>query len=238
MSVIVQITDPTLIAGSVNLLQLGATGAQPTILGVMQSNGSGIYSLQPTFNESTPGEIQLQVSAAFRGQLRRVASQIATLGVWGVLGDTTSGFKTLYPPVLYDLSSTTTFGGFLLQSSPQGVDIGGEGPENGSNATTRGFSVVITPTPYSTEFDINAWLLAQYPYSYIDTLATTSIGGEQGYEIVFDNEVGAGEPTVVVYHQGYVYTLSYASTFAAGSIADQNGLSIFSEVLQNFGFSQ
>jgi hypothetical protein len=237
VTVTVQIAEPTLIPGSVNLLLLGATGTQPTILGVMQNAGNGTFSLQSIFDQATPGQLQLQVSAAFRGQLRRVVSQITTVAAWSALADTTSGFQTLYPPVLYNLTNTTSFGGFLLQSSPRGVDIGGEGPEDGSNATTSGFSIVITPTQYSDSFDIANWISTQYPYSD-DTLTTTTIGGELAYQIVFQNEVGAGEPTVVVYHSGYVYTISYASTFALGSSADQSGLSAFNAVLQNFQFSR
>src|SRR5579863_1642214 len=37
VTVTIQITDSALITNSVNLLQIGATGTQPTILGVMQN---------------------------------------------------------------------------------------------------------------------------------------------------------------------------------------------------------
>jgi hypothetical protein len=239
VTVTIQITDPALIANSVNLLRLGAPGTQPAVLGVMQSAGNGIYTLDPTFNEQSTGQVQLQVSAAFKGALQRVLSNVVIVSVWGVIADPTSGFKTLYPPVLYDLSSTTTaFNGFLLQSSPEGVDIGGEGPEDGSNATTTGFSIVIHPIQYGTSFDINAWLSTEYPYSEIDTLTSTTVGGVLGYAVTFKNEVGAGQPTIVVYNQGYIYKLSYASTFPLGSIADQNGLNAFNAVLQHFIFSR
>ena len=117
--VAVQITDPTLIPGSVNLLLLGATGTQPTILGVMQSAGNGTYIIQPVFNETSTGQIQLQVSAAFRGKLQRVLSNVVNISPWGVLVDTVSGFSTLYPPGVYNLS-TGSSGSFSLQSSPQG----------------------------------------------------------------------------------------------------------------------
>jgi hypothetical protein len=237
VTVTVQITDPTLIPGSVNLLLLGATGTQPTILGVMQNTGGGIYGLQYAFYKGSPGTLTMEVSAAFQGQLRRIISQTATITAYGLLSDGNSGFQTIYPPVLFDLSRTTTFGGFLLQSSPTGVDIGGEGPEDDSNATTSGFSVVITPTPYSGSFDINTWLSTEYPYSN-DTLTTTTVGGQPAYQIVFQDEVGAGEPTVVVYHSGYIFTISYSSTFALGTPADLNGLTAFNEVLQNFQFTR
>jgi len=50
------------------------------------------------------------------------------------------------------------------------------------------------------------------------------------------NEVGAGEPTAVVYNNGYVYKIAYGSTFDVGSPRDAQGLSDFSAVLQYFAF--
>ena len=58
-----------------------------------------------------------------------------------------------------------------------------------------------------------------------------------GYEITFKNEIGSGRPTVIVYNQGYIYQISYASTFAPGSSADQSGINTFNDVVQNFNFS-
>ncbi len=82
VTVTVLITDPTLISDSANLLRLGATGTLPTILGVMHDSGAGVYTLQVTVNESVPGTIQLQVSAAFKGLLKRVLSPVFTIQVW------------------------------------------------------------------------------------------------------------------------------------------------------------
>jgi hypothetical protein len=89
VTITAQITDPTLIPGSVNLLRLGATGTPPTILGVMHDDGQngdavagdGVYTLQALFNEVALGQIQLQVSAAFRGQLRRVTANFPPIQV-------------------------------------------------------------------------------------------------------------------------------------------------------------
>jgi len=233
----IQITDPRLVPNSVNLLRLSATGAQSTILGVMQTAGNGTYSLQPAFDESVPGAVQLQVSAAFQGSLLRVLSNVVTVSAWGVLADPLSGFKALYPPSLYNLSNTTPSSrSFSLQSSPQGVSIG-VGPEDGSTATTTGFAVIISPSQYSGNFDINAWLSMVGLTDEADMETPILVGGMPGYEITFKNEVGAGQPTVVVYNQGYIYQISYASTFSPASPADQPGISAFNSVVQNFTFS-
>lgn len=97
ITVTVQITNPTLIQGSVNLLLLGATGSQPTILGVMQSEGNGMFSFQHSFNPTTTTQIQLEVSAAFQGQLRRVVSDLCVVSVWKSFTDPTTEITVLFP---------------------------------------------------------------------------------------------------------------------------------------------
>jgi len=99
VTVTVQITDSSIIPNSVNLLRLGATGTQPTILGVMQSAGNGAYSLEHVFNETSAGQIQLQVSAAFRGLLKRILSQAILLPVFGTFTDPTTNITITFPPV-------------------------------------------------------------------------------------------------------------------------------------------
>ncbi len=234
VSVSVQITDPALIATSVNLLRLGATGTQPAILGVMKSSGNGMYTLQPTFNEATPGQIQLQVSAAFVGTLQRVLSNVVTVSAWGVLTDATSGFTALYPPNLYNVPP----GHFALQSSAGGVDIGGAPPPGGPVSAT-GYSIAITPVPYnvSSTFDINQYLSVEYSNSYIDTITSTTIGGAPGYVVTFTQEEGGGQPLAIVYHNGYAYEISYDSTVYIDGFSDQQGLSDFNQILQHFTFN-
>ena len=97
VTITVQITGVTPIPGSVNLLLISATGTQPTILGVMQSSGNGSYSLQYLFNPSSTDEIQLQVSAAFQGQLRRTLSNIFSLNVWRRFADPVTGVAISLP---------------------------------------------------------------------------------------------------------------------------------------------
>lgn len=106
VTVTVQIPNATLIPGSVNLLRLGATGTQPTILGVMQNAGNGMYTLQPTFDETRTGQIQLEVSAAFQGILRRVLSTVLEIPVW----DTVSprGLFTMVLPGNFQVTDMST----------------------------------------------------------------------------------------------------------------------------------
>ena len=64
----------------------------------MQKTGNSTYSFQPVFNEKLPtGQIQLQVSAAFRGLLRRVMSPAVQISVWATFTDLSNGFTLAYP---------------------------------------------------------------------------------------------------------------------------------------------
>jgi hypothetical protein len=104
VTVISVITDSTVIATGVNLLRINPTG-NPTILGRLRDDGTTgdavagdkTFTGQVTFNESTTGEIKLQVSAAFRGMLRRVTSSIITIDVWQTFSDTSSQITFAVP---------------------------------------------------------------------------------------------------------------------------------------------
>lgn len=73
---------PALLANSVNLIQVDATGKALAILGKLNDSGMNgdlvagdqIYSGEFTFHQTVPGTIYLQVSAAFQGMLRRTLS--------------------------------------------------------------------------------------------------------------------------------------------------------------------
>jgi hypothetical protein len=163
------------------------------------------------------------------------------IAVWSVLNSTSSKFTAIYPPTLY-LTETPAPGIFFLDSSPGGVAIGGGAPLPGSSEATSGFAVTISATPYavSGSFDIEQYLSTNYPNSVADVggIASTSIGGQPGYAFTFQNEEGGGKPVAVVYHNGYVYEIDYASTNYIAGFSDQDGLNAFNAVLQNFRFNQ
>jgi flagellar hook assembly protein FlgD len=82
--------DPALIAGSVNLIRVSPTGQSLAVLGVMRDDGmagdavagDGVFTLQITVTEPA-GDVRLRVSAAFRGMLRRVLSDVVVIAVVG-----------------------------------------------------------------------------------------------------------------------------------------------------------
>lgn len=123
VTVTTAISDPSVIANGVNLLRLNAIGTS-SILGVMHDDGNNgdalagdnVYTIQVAFNEPAAGQIHLEVSAAFRGLLKRVASKPTIVNVWNLLTNTTTAhFSINYPPGwaqhsyqdTYTISSTT-----------------------------------------------------------------------------------------------------------------------------------
>jgi len=86
ISVQASITDPSLIAGGVNLLQLNANGTA-TILGTLHDDGLNgdavagdlVFTFVATLSQPQASQVQLQVSAAFKGMLQRVKSPIVSV---------------------------------------------------------------------------------------------------------------------------------------------------------------
>ena len=83
ITVTASISDPSPIPTGVNLLQLNANGST-TILGTLHDDGlngdafagDSVFTFLVTLNEPTASQVQLQVSAAFKGVLQRVKSPI------------------------------------------------------------------------------------------------------------------------------------------------------------------
>ncbi len=83
ITVSVSIPDPTVIAGSVDLLRLDSAG-NTTVVGILHDDGNngdilagdGIFTYQATLNESAVGQIHFQVSATFQGSLLPVLADV------------------------------------------------------------------------------------------------------------------------------------------------------------------
>lgn len=133
LTVSIQITG-TVLPGGVNLLRLGPTGTQPTILGVMHDDGlngdavanDGFYTLQVPFNEASPGFVQLEISVAFKGSIKRVLSPAVSVPVWSTFS--TSGFNFAYPSSMTTVAPLSDGSGYDIDandptSSGQALDI-------------------------------------------------------------------------------------------------------------------
>lgn len=83
------ITDPTVIPTGVNLTRVNDDGKATTVMGQLHDDGRNgdavagdkIFSYQFTVNQPTEGMVAMQVSAAFKGVLRRSVSSIVVVAV-------------------------------------------------------------------------------------------------------------------------------------------------------------
>ncbi len=105
VTISVQINDPTLIISSVNLPRLDDTGKVVAILGTLHDdglNGDSLaadkrFTIQKAFTELNTGKIKLRVSAAFKGLLKRVFSEVIYLEIAdaaAVIGPAGGSIKT------------------------------------------------------------------------------------------------------------------------------------------------
>jgi hypothetical protein len=89
VTVAVSIPGSALIPNSVNLLRLGASGSQPIVLGLLHDDGMNgdavagdhVFTIRLPFTEPSVGQVNLQISAAFKGQLTRVKVDVPTVFV-------------------------------------------------------------------------------------------------------------------------------------------------------------
>jgi hypothetical protein len=108
------IADPLLITTGINLLRLNPN-RNPTIIAQLADNGTNgdaiagdkTFTARVTFNEPATGQIQLQVSAAFRSLLRRVLSPQFRIEIWNNASDVALRYSLIYPPTLKTLTTTS-----------------------------------------------------------------------------------------------------------------------------------
>jgi len=150
-----------------------------------------------------------------------------------------AAFIAAYPRDVYLTNNDTNDNIYYLDSSPNGVALGGT-PDAGSSEAVSGYRIVISATPCAASgaFDINQYLAAADPYSQVGSITATPIGGVPGYVVTFIQEENAGHPDAIVYHNGYVYEIVYVSTDGIPGFSDQPGLNDFAQVLQMFRFPQ
>ncbi len=153
------------------------------------------------------------------------------VNVWPRVTDAQLGISLQYPPSLFVVRPNERPDELLIQSSASRINLGGFLPE-GSTETLSGFIIGVSRRGYPKTFTLTQWLLDTYPYSTVATSSVISISGIQSYRITFQEEIGAGEPTLVIPTGGDVIEITYASTFDPSSIEDQNGMAIYNKVLQ------
>ncbi|MEO6422796.1 MAG: choice-of-anchor X domain-containing protein, partial [Candidatus Nitrotoga sp.] len=119
-----EISNPNLIAGSVNLLRVELPNTNPTIVGVLHDDGlkgdaiagDGRYSIEVTLNETATKQLVYRISADFKGRSQRVES---TDIVVNVLANRT-------PIAIGGLSQAVPAGSEVTLDGRQSFDLDGD----------------------------------------------------------------------------------------------------------------
>jgi hypothetical protein len=136
------ITDPSVIPSSVVLQSLDSSGRVIAVLGNLHDDGlngdavagDGIYTIQTSVYQTTPGSITLRVSAGFKGSLLRSFSSSQVVNITG----TSIGISILSPAnLLYTNFSPVTVRGTV-------GDPGAQVKVNGINAPVSAGQFVAT----------------------------------------------------------------------------------------------
>jgi len=221
------IADPTVIPNSVNLLRLNGGGNQPPILGQLHGDQNGNYSIQVAFDEATAGQISLQISAAFRGDLKRTLSNIITVGV------NTQGVVLSIPPQFQIDGNALTLGGPVsLTNFGAQYQQGGIVPPGGAELDFPSI-----PLPTTTLDTLIAYELAG---ATITSSSTVSVDGVPCRAMSYTDSYGGGLTynNVAVYcpHGGLLYKM-YLSDRSGDSMGGQF-LDSFQQILSSIQFAE
>lgn len=196
--------NPAPLAGGVNLLRLGATGTQPTILGVMHDDGlngdavagDGRYTLEYTFTEASFGQIYFEASAAFAGQLRRSASAPLSVPVWNTVSSPSAAVSFSLP---VPSGWTTAEGSNVISFFPPGKSA------DPTSEYAGDYIAYIDPNP--TNLPITSYYNGNNgPDLYDDSsiVNTTMVDGITAYQFALTAGIDATDVTVVPVSGGFL----------------------------------
>lgn len=221
VTITAKITDASLIPTSVNLLQITSTGT--TILGQLHDDGNNgdvvagdhIYTSVQNFNLPV-GQIQLQVSAAFTGMLRRVLSlQIPVVTL-------------ITPPTFTVNPGPLSVGGPLaLNNFGSNYQQGAAIPQNGAEIDVT--SMPLPPPPFSD------FVALELQGSTTTSTSTVTVSGVSCTQVFYTDSYTA----TVTYNNEVVYCPSgttlykFYLSYNAGDPNTSQYLSSFQQFLSN-----
>ena len=131
------ITDPTLVSNSVNLLRVDPSGKSLGVVGVLRDDGLNgdvqksdrVFTIVQLINEPTIGEVRFQVSAAFKGVLKRASSNSLIVNVWQPEFNADLGITVAAPPEFETATTVESLNGQPTQVINLNTisEAGGEG---------------------------------------------------------------------------------------------------------------
>jgi len=174
----VTILDPHYTAGSANVQRLNAAGGIVSVLGLLRDDGlqgdvvagDKVYTLRATLQEALPGSLKFQVSAGFKGELKRTIAGPLWLVVNSAVATPTIGLAQMAP-------SATLAGVGVLATVTALID----------NGATMPTSVVLQ------KLDANGAVLATLGNLHDDGTDGDASSGDKTFSLrttVLENKVG------------------------------------------------
>jgi len=213
VTVTIQITDPTLIAGSANLVQLNADGTS-SILGVLHDDGLNgdsvagdhVFSIRTTLSYKSVGIQDFQVSAAFSGSLKRVLSDVVSISIISnttfLYRNDTLGLQFSYPSN-YTLQSSTSLapGGSLDLTSNVPSTLGGGMP--------TGCDITVTADTNIGNLSLSDWVNANDGSGGVPSAISIN-----GYAAIQSDSTSliTNDPDRAVFLQNRTSVLSFSTT--------------------------
>ena len=227
ITITARITDSTLIPNSVNLLQVGPQGST-TILGQLRDDGSEgdavagdhIYTIVHSFAIPT-GQIQLQVSAAFAGALRRVLSSSLP-----IVALTAPPMFTLNPGPL------STGGPLAFNNFNSNYQQGAVIPQNGAEIDVT--SVPLPPPPLSN------FIAFELQGATITSTATVSVSGIACTQVFYTDAFTAtvSYKNEAVYCPGAKFLYKFYLSYNSGDSNEASYLTSLQQLLSTAKLSQ
>lgn len=153
---------------------------------------------------------------------------VSVSDAWKTYESTEHGFTIKYPPNLFLYYYPEDKSGLpVIQSSPKRVELGGALPENlkPDEYVTEGFIIGLSTKKYSGVFSIDNYIKTEYPNSAVDQKTLVQVSGINGYRFTFKDEIGAGDPHVVIIANDETIEIS-----AMGSY----DIDLFNQILNTF----
>jgi 3D (Asp-Asp-Asp) domain-containing protein len=211
----VSILDPNYTAGTANVQRLNAAGGIVSVLGLLHDDGlqgdavagDKVYTLRTTLQEALPGTFTFQVSAGFKGELKRVVAGPLALVVNSAVALPTIGTAQMAP-------AATPAGVGVLATVTALID-------NGANVPT---SVVLQ------KLDGNGAVLATLGNLHDDGNDGDASAGDKTFTLrttVLENQVGSISYRIAAQFPNYAPTV-YSAPLSVAITGTATGITIAS----------
>lgn len=218
INISVKITDKDLIQSSVNLIRIDDNGS--TIVGKMQFYGDDTYKVNLLLNEKSINKLRFQVSASFKGALKRVLS--GELPVYAI--NTPDGF-TLNDTV-FESKGPLSFNNFNSEYVQGGII-----PANGAEID---LNRILSPPPpldnYISEIEVQDSIISSITTENINNVTCTKVTYTDNYTPYLSYK------NVNFYCPTNLYLYKFYLTYLAGDQQSNNYENKLHEIINKINF--